>query len=257
MLICVDILACATTGGSPRFAFKFRDGFSIKDRLRCEDGNVFQPFPAPLNSMLIVVLLVIGCDTSVMESIMNIAELRHWKLHEMANESISVISLAKRALQIELSLQSSRKLIREKIDNHSVLTSSISESWIMTNVYACAASVYLHATVSRSCPKVPEIQKGVEDTMVAIKMLPRAKLVRKLLWPICMAACLAAGHQREYFENLERALIEDLGTSQNIVRALSVGRECERLRRCATSSRRAADWIDAMSSLEDHVALLF
>jgi len=237
-LICLDILSCVSTGMEPEFALKFRDKFRAgENTLRLDE--------------------ITGCESSVMECIMNIAVLRYWKEKETANGSMSLIELAKRALSVERDLQEIRGKNLDRIKNHSVLTSSIKNIWFLTNVFACAASIYLHAAVSGPRPEIPEIKIGVADTIDAIKLLPNGRLLDRLMWPVCVAACLAeAGHQ-SFFEQLERGIAEQFGSRQNILRALNVAKECWKLRRCSTLSRMDYDWTDAMARIGDIVLLLF
>jgi C6 transcription factor Pro1 len=236
-LICLDIISCTSTGREPKFAMKFRDSF------RADNG------PVRAEQMT-------GCQNVVMECIMDIAILHHWKEKVKSNQSMSLTELVKRALLLESGLQQIRKKNFERITSQSLLTSSVEDTWIITNVYACAATVYLHATVSGPHPEIPEIKNGVVDTIQALKLLPRAGLLKRLMWPVCVAACLAEGECREFFEVLDEGMREEFGNSQTISRAFGVSRECWKLRRYGTADKRACDWRDAMLSLGD-VLLLF
>jgi hypothetical protein len=61
----------------------------------------------------------------------------------------------------------------------------------ITRVFAGAALVYLQVTISGAYPGIPEIQRGVARTMAALDKLEDKSLVRNLLWPVCIAGCMA------------------------------------------------------------------
>lgn len=81
--------------------------------------------------------------------------------------------------------------------------------------------------------------------------------MKSLTWPICIAACLADGDHKTFFERLERGVVDEYGRNQRILRALSIARECWRLRdrRGSSVGGKAYDWRDSMASLGEMVLL--
>jgi hypothetical protein len=236
-LICFDILACASTQLPPSFALRFDNKFSDENYcIKIQD--------------------VIGCDNTVMACIMRIAELRAWKQKEMLNESMSLIELAKQAMLLDKDLTEVRHgILKQLAQYHHPKLSKIGAAIYITNVYACAASVYLHSTVSGPHLEIAEIKKGVTDTTNAIRSIPQAGLLKRLLWPVCVAASMADGDCRSFYEQLSRGLAESFGSNDNIHHALRIAKECWSLRRCSPSSKKAYDWTDAMASIGDPLLL--
>ena len=189
---------------------------------------------------------VVGCDAWVIQHIMQIAELRYWKHEETSKGSLSVIELVKRALAIDHSLTEKRHENKRRITDHSVHTSAIKIVWIINNIFASAAAIYLHATVSEPRPEVEEIERGVSDTVEALRLLPHPRFLKRLTWPVCIAACLANSKHKSFFERLEEGLNDDRYETQNMLRGLELARECWSLRRHSDSKSNAYDWTQAM-----------
>lgn len=238
LLVCFDILSCISTEMEPAFALKFRDQFKGKESVLCVEE-------------------IIGCEGQVLECIMDVAVLSYWKQQETTKGSISLIELAKRALPLERNIESVRKSIRQRIEGSSNLEYATNHGLVVTNIYACAASVYFHTTISGARTDVPEIKLGVADTIAAIKLVPDAAIIGRLTWPVCVAACLAGGDHKDFFEILDRGLMEHDGKSHNILAALNVAKECWKLQRHCASGGGTYTWAEAMENLGVKVPMLF
>lgn len=118
------------------------------------------------------------------------------------------------------------KKIQDRIKSTSAPGSSARITWIITNIFVGAASIYLHAIVSGTSSEVPKIKLGVADTIEAIKLVPDDGLIKRLTWPVCVTACLAGPDHMSFFEQLDRGLAEQYGGSQSILRGLKVAKEC-------------------------------
>jgi hypothetical protein len=126
----------------------------------------------------------------------------------------------------------------------------------ITEVYVNATLVYMHVVLSGAHPEVLDIRKAVDSTITAIKTLAHAKLVRRLAWPICVAASVAESRHEEFFNKLEQGMRGDQDGSVSVLRALAVARECQRLRQENLNSTATFDWIDELESLGEQWILL-
>ena len=225
ILVCLEILSCTFTGAEPKFSMQFMHRRGAEEMLpRLSD--------------------ITGIESWMMFCLMNITTLRRWKEDELSKGSLSMTELVKRAGSIEHDLQHHRQENLERINSQPV-----QDSWIFTNVFACAASVFLHATISESRPQILEIKQGVSDTIDALQLLPSPELLKRLAWPICIAACLADSSRYEFFNSLSQRVAEAYGKGENISRALAVARECWKLRGSTGRDDQTYDWKDAMRSL--------
>ena len=177
--------------------------------------------------------------------------LRLWKKDKLASQSLNVTEMARKAAAMEGALQEQQRRICVGLEgqgNKDVL--------LVTNVYAAAAQVYLHMVVSGAYPQVSDIQNAVEGTINALKRLSHAMLMRRLAWPICVAASLAETRHEAFFDYLEKGAQGDQDGCTSVLRALAVARECRRLRSESSSKHAAFDWMDAIDSL-GHEWILF
>ncbi|GAB7355482.1 hypothetical protein MBLNU459_g5979t1 [Dothideomycetes sp. NU459] len=149
LLIVLDILASTSTGEAPAFASKFHGRFELRN---------------------IMLEKVTGCDTSVMECILDVSNLQAWNRGHILNDSPSIFELVRRALKIEEKLDQARRKNLELQRNRST-GSRMNHIRIITNIFACATSVYLHIVVSGARPKIQEIKQGVTDTIEALKSI--------------------------------------------------------------------------------------
>jgi hypothetical protein len=191
-----------------------------------------------------------------MMSIMTISELQAWKHQHIHSDSLSLIELARRGLKAEEALAEAREINNAPLGVHCG-DAKLGSIHVITNIFACAASIYLHVVVSGACPEIPEIRRGVADTIEALISISDAGFVKSLTWPICIAACLAEGDARLFFERLEQGISDEYGKNQKVLRGLSTARECWRLRDRKESSgaRNTSDWIAGMASLGEMILL--
>ena len=119
----------------------------------------------------------------------------------------------------------------------------------ITNVFASAASVYLHVVLSGPQPEIPDIESAVIKTIDSIKRLPSLEMLKRLAWPMLISASLAPTNLRGFFERLEKGLGEDRCGNRNVLRALSIAKECWRLRDRHDANVEFYDWKSGMDSL--------
>jgi hypothetical protein len=174
-----------------------------------------------------------GCDEWVIDQLLKVIELKHWKDTMQAKKQLSVLELATRAMEIKSCLEGEVGKIPKRIKDSSVsLVEHHSEggSLIVTQVWAYATLVYLHVIVSGSNPELPEIHNNVSKVIQAFKALPDPEVVRSLPWPLCIAGCMAAGVQ----ENEFRAIVDRAGIGRfpfgNSRKVVELMEECWRTR---------------------------
>jgi hypothetical protein len=173
---------------------------------------------------------VVGCKSDVMECIMHTSDLHAWSHQQALHASSSLIETARRALKVEQKLERAQRKINTEENSgcyhqqqplqHGSTDSRQADVNTITRIFACAASIYLHVVVSGAHPRVPEIKRGVTNTIEALGAMSNVELV-----------------------------------SQRVLRAFRVARECWRLRdtRSGHGSNgmkgKAYDWKDSMASL--------
>ena len=195
---------------------------------------------------------VAGSEFWVLQYIAEINMLRLWKRDCLASHSLNVAEMVKRATTMEQGMQESRQRSVLNFESRKIGKDVLS----ITNVYAAAAQVYLHVVVSGALPEVSDIRGAVEMTVNAINAMSHATLVRRLAWPICVAASLTESRHEPFFNQLENGVRGDQDECTSVLRALQLARECRRLRQQSSSTTETFDWMDAMESL-GHEWILF
>jgi hypothetical protein len=154
---------------------------------------------------------VIGCRNGVMRSIAEISMLNVWKNEQIATNSLDAMELFDRASQIARSLESdmvgiqNEKITRSVSDSHTRgpldLALNPSASSTSTLVWARAAQLYLTVVVSGWQLLSQDIRTNVGHIIVLLKDVPAYQL-RALVWPICVAGCLALEEEKTFFLRL-------------------------------------------------------
>lgn len=214
-----DLLACASTRAAPRAPYQRLTATRFGD-----------------------VQSVMGCDTWVMEIIGDLAHLYQWKISQQDTGRLSMPELVSRSRNAE------QRLV-QSIDE---LESASSRK--ITRVFAAGALVYLHSIVSGAYPALGEIQTAVEHTLRALEAIDDAQMVRGLVWPLCIAACLATSDLRLRFRSIAARAIDvsgDFGNSRSI---LDVVQTCWGAQ--DQDQYAAVDWRQAMDELGTNVLLV-
>jgi C6 transcription factor Pro1 len=185
-----------------------------------------------------------GSQLWVFHYIAEITLLRMWKLDQAASHSLNIKDLARKAATIGTAIQEQRRKATSLLGcqaNKDVL--------LVTDIYAAAAQIYLNVVISGAFPEVSDIQQAVEDTIDALKRLSNAVLMRRLAWPICVAASLAEPRHEAFFNALETGAQGDQEGCMSVLRGLIVARECRKLRQDSSAKGASFDWMDALDSL--------
>jgi hypothetical protein len=170
--------------------------------------------------------------------------LRLWKSDARVSQSLDVMELAGKATALENQIDSQEKEAIQRLE-----AATDKQLLSMTRIYVAAAKLYLHVVVSESSPEVPAIRERVDTTVNALKNLQNATLIRRLSWPICVAASLAEARHEKYFQRLEDGAQGDRDYCTTVLRAFIVARETKRLRRSSASRVDTFDWMDGLESL--------
>ena len=219
VIIWYDIMSCASTGLKP-----FTD-FDVIHKRGCP--------PLQFDKLM-------GCETWVMRLIWDIASLRRLKKQSGNQNSWD---LMQKAADIETRLE-------KGLDG---LGSSLTQ--VMTRIYAGAALVYLQTTISGPYAEDPKVQLGVSRTMAALDALDR-DLVRHLLWPVCIAGCMATTDHETYWRDLVSGVVGEAWSIGYPGKVLRVMEECWKLRKSQPGIIVAADWLTAMGRVGMKVLLV-
>ncbi|RMJ14283.1 hypothetical protein CDV36_006025 [Fusarium kuroshium] len=166
---------------------------------------------------------VVGCQNWVLIQMGEIAALDAWKRDCMSTGNLDVMDMVRIATAIKTSLET--RLARPEANgnkgtdqlrrNFNILTGDdeqqsrrrATQSSVVTQVWAHAALIYLSVVVSGWQPASAEIRHNIESILKLIEspILPRA-LLRTMVWPFCVAGCLAEPAQEPRF----RAIVEEL-----------------------------------------------
>ena len=185
-----------------------------------------------------------GCEPWVFQYIAEINLLRIWKHECLTLQSLNVAELVKRATKLEEGMQTHSSGTAFRMEMRGISR----DVMLITNVFAAAVRVYLHVVVSGAYSEVSDVRHEVDATVRGLKALTHAALVRRLAWPICIAASLSDSRHESFFNQLESGAQRDQDECFSVLRALQVARECRRLRESASKSA-SFDWMDAMESL--------
>lgn len=193
---------------------------------------------------------VTGVEAWLLKCVIRIIQLRTWKIEQISRASLSMLELMRRSTTIEDDLKRhSLNTLAADQDHHDARAA------FMT-VFQTATAVFLQCTISDPRPEIVEIQSEVSRTTTALKNLPYAALLKRLAWPVGVAAAMALeGEQQRFYRNLHEQLRSMWGPEENVCRALRCALECWRLRN-GGSPGRCYDWIDGMKSL-GYMWLLF
>ena len=95
---------------------------------------------------------------------------------------------------------------------------------------------------------------SVAFSMAALGELTNKDLVRNLLWPVCIAGCMATGEHEPCWRDLLSNVSRDRWSFSYPSKVLTIMEECWRLRKCKPET--GVDWRTAMESLNIRVLLV-
>lgn len=260
-----DILSAATTGvkpWAPRMCLDEEEGF-------------------------IQLEAVMGCENSVILSIMEVASLDDWKSTTQKNSCLNVSELVDRATRIEKGLtdvlgqysggvgqlatseqptwsdqsEPASMVWREELMHPAFgeATSRKACTSAMTRIFAYAALVHLNVVVHGPLAEHPKIHGSVSRAITAFKALRDRTAWGILAWPSCIVGCMATGWQIDFFKDhsLQFEKVSDV-KSGNLKRSFLIMEECWRMRKGGKEGKETVglDWRDAMESLDMKILLI-
>lgn len=254
-----DVLSCASTNRAPLLT-------ATHARLLCGDIDLTN---------------IVACQSWVAILIGEIATLNEWKMEATKSHTLSFWKLFERGDPIRQRLQDGIGGLRKEIDdafaalgmsylgttaaylvmtNPSLQADAVKRA--ITLVFANAAKVYLNTTISGAYPMLDDVRDSVHDTMHALQELQficDAQALRSLVWPICIAGCMAADTATQtFFRSLLQGLgdeAHDFGNSRTVLQVMDA---CWTARSQETSSKNGKpwDWSSAMELLGQRVLLV-
>lgn len=213
---------------------------------------------------------LMGCENWVMILIARISALEEQKRqlevtlyrNKDQNYRYRFTDLLDRGGEIETALynglsMNEKSLNRLREETSSALSSTPNlprrDILYMTRIFAHSALIYLHVVLLGADPNLPPISSRVSLSLTSFRDLSDLKLLRNLIWPLCIAGCMAQRDQEACFRELIEQAGFDAACPENIWKAYEVMKECWRLRRANTSE---VDWTKAMESAGLQVLLV-
>lgn len=86
---------------------------------------------------------------------------------------------------------------------------------IITNIFASAAIIYLHTSTLDIHPRI-DVATALSSTIAAFNLLPDRRMTRGLVWPLCIAGCMAESFSEQViFKDIVSAAMSDSGSFGN------------------------------------------
>jgi hypothetical protein len=104
-----------------------------------------------------------------------------------------------------------------------------------TNVFREGAVLYLHTVISGCNPNVPEVSSAVKATKETLETLAPSDIDRSLVFPICLAGCMANDRTTHNFFRNRLAGYQGVGNCTQAVQlmdAVWTKRDRERVETC-------------------------
>jgi len=187
---------------------------------------------------------VTGCRNWAMAAVVKVCKLDSWKKTLERENRLSTRKLVDEATAIE---QSIRDQAAQMLGNDafcvsrypSLSSSQVSEDYvekIITAIFALSSLTYLHVVVSGGCPELPEIKESVSKTIEALQQIPEPHLLNSVIWPFCVAGCLAVESQYAFFTDMGDRIF-----SRRHTKAISIIQSCWELRQTQTAPCKWSD----------------
>lgn len=195
-----DVIASTTLQKQPKL-------YNHHCSLLCGDIESFGP-PVDIES-------VFGVQNWALLQIGEIAALDAWKLECRRAGSLDVLKLAHRATTIKESLifhltELENKPTNETTSSFDIFTHSYcqpSQRSLITSVWAHAALLYLFVVTSGWQPANDDVRYHVSRIVQLLSyQISHPALLRTVVWPFCVAGCLAEPAQEVQFRQMVQGL---------------------------------------------------
>ncbi|CCF41413.1 PRO1A C6 Zink-finger protein [Colletotrichum higginsianum] len=151
---------------------------------------------------------VTGCESWILQTIMDVVALDTWKRDQEARRDLSIRQLVKRADEITSAIEANVGDLGAALGlpgQPSLGDSARNDERpgpSLTLLYAQAALVYLNFIVSGPNCGALEVRQSIDCAIASWKSVPLYNRRRLLVWPLLITATLAKGQQRDFFRNL-------------------------------------------------------
>lgn len=228
VLTWMDVLACVSTRQRPKLPYD--TWLSQKDKFELAN--------------------VIGCHNWALKAIGDLGTLNERMLETEASGTFNFEEFRKRGQQIEDDLEDGIESLPIKAERvRSVPRSPCSgcegplthtykdiiqaSNNPVTRIFATAALVQLQIlTADVSCDHSPsKLRRAVSRVILEIQMFQNPPSARSIIWPICIAGCLADQDQRAFFQELITDILSGAtGMIGNCDTALKIMQRCWELK---------------------------
>ncbi|KIV99840.1 uncharacterized protein PV09_08509 [Verruconis gallopava] len=177
---------------------------------------------------------IVGCPSSVLQAIGQIATLDSWKAEQSAMNDDVQSELFERSSSISLSLANAEARLELNhlesaphsdpllpFRSYAVRVTTASPYRITTSVWISAAQIYLSLVVNGFRWSDASIHDLVANILRLIPLIPSNEF-RTLAWPLCVAGCLASQSQESYFREIfaTKKILEIIGSPKEAIRVV-------------------------------------
>ncbi|KAI1270801.1 fungal-specific transcription factor domain-containing protein [Xylaria sp. FL0933] len=161
---------------------------------------------------------VVGCQNWVLVQIAEIAVLDAWKQRCKSSGTLDMLELVRRATAIKDSLETHLAMLEGYtasnydedngvLDVLTAKSTTANQKPLVTLAWAHAALIYLSVVVSGWQPASVEIRFHVRRLIeVPVREISPPALLRTMVWPLCVAGCLAEPELATQFSGIIEAL---------------------------------------------------
>ena len=164
---------------------------------------------------------VIRCQNWALLQIAEVSVLDAWKQQYKRAGNLDVMELVHRATAIKTSLETNlTRLENDAVirsdgissldifaaDHYQQSKTSSSQSFLVTRVWAHAALIYLFVVTSGFQPANVDVRYHVGQIIELLTQINPPVLLRTMVWPFCVAGCLAEPIQEARFRSMVEAL---------------------------------------------------
>jgi hypothetical protein len=208
LLIVDEVVASTYLEGPPSLS-------AYHSQLLTNDGNPNGRAPLSLEDF-------IGCENWVIVQIGETSALDAWKKSMKRSgqldmmEMVARASVIKQALLCKLArLEAATNTLASQTGNLGLFTAYNDHlplipggcTAFVTGVWAHAALLYLSVVVSGWQPGSAGIRENVVRILALLEQVPKSELLRTMVWPFCIAGCLAEREEECRFRALTDALV--------------------------------------------------
>lgn len=194
---------------------------------------------------------VVGCENWVLIHIGQIAALDAWKQSCKRAGNLDMMQLVQRATPIKEALETNFARLETHSESKTQDTEPLSllhlfraqrpqidadQKLLVTRVWAHATLAYLSVVVSGWQPASPDLQLHVQKIINLLHQTSPPGLLRIMVWPFCVAGCLAEPAQEIQFQRLAQAL-QPPSVFGTLHKALEITEEVWRSRGAAPQDR--------------------